>query len=226
MQQYLREPGYHSPKATDYDFEYVKTNDLTEQKTNAESGQLQWAIKQECSDWVEYGSTKNDGLNVSPQPIDLDPVTGKRCTLHAFDGNNMIRVGATKYLILRLENTEKVKIYFTGGSSSNAVLTTILTSDDGDRQILNSTLEINKKSTPRSDALELTLDPKKKYSLQIGGTQDIAVYAVNLWPGGSGIVANIDASDENDVVYSLQGIPVSNPGSQKIYIRKGQKYIY
>ena len=177
-----KDPGYHSPKATDYDFEYVKTNDLTEQKTNAESGQLQWVIKQACSDWVEYGSTKKDGLVVSPKEIDIDPITDERGALVAFDGNNMVRVGATKYLILRLENTGKVKIYFTGGSSSDGVLTAILTSEDGNSQILNSSLEINKNSTPRSDALELTLDSKKKYSLQIGGTQDIAVYAIKLWP--------------------------------------------
>ncbi len=177
-----KDPGYHSPKPTDHDFEYVKTNDLTEQKTNAESGQLQWVIKQECSDWVEYGSTKKEGLVVSPKEVDIDPITDERVTLARFDGNNMVRVGATKYLILRLENTGKVKIYFTGGSSSDGVLTTILTPEDGDSQILNSTVEINKNSTPRSDTLELTLDPKKKYTLKIGATQDIAVYAIKLWP--------------------------------------------
>ncbi len=219
-----KQEGYHTPVLSDYEFEYVKTHDLTEQKTNAQTGQLQWEIRQDCSDWVEYGSTKNDGLNVTPQNIDLDPITGKRITLATYK-DNMIRVGATKYVILRVEGTEKVQIYFTGGSSTPGTLAVTIESEDGEPQTVNSTLEISKKSTPRSDSVEFDINPSKKYVIKIGGTQDIAVYAFNLWPGEDNAVNSIDSDSKEGTIYNLQGIPVPNPTPGQIYIRNAQKFI-
>lgn len=219
-----KQEGYHKPVISDFDFEYVKTHDLTEQKTNAQTGQLQWEIRQDCSDWVEYGSTKNDGLNVTPQNIDLDPITGERITLKTYK-DNMIRVGATKYIILRVEATEKVQVYFTGGSSTPGTLAVTIENEEGDTRTINSSMEISKKSSPRSDSVEFELHPEKRYTIKIGGTQDIAVYAINLWTEDSNAVSSIDGDSMYEDLYDLQGMPIVNPKPGQIYIYNSKKYI-
>lgn len=221
-----KERAYHSPVITDYAFELVDVTLIPEQVANAETGASEWQIKNEYSDWVSYNTSP---VHVSGRSVELDPVTGAHTSWYTYSTGNMIRVGTEKHLSFYLTGTSRVKIYFNGAASTPGHLEVDLTPVGETTQSYASTLEVGKKTTVQSDTLILTLDAEKQYEMKLKGTQDMAIWALNLWDSTASDIDGIIIRNDEDTespIYNLQGqrVNVMHPG--QIYIRKGKKFIY
>lgn len=204
-----QELSYHVPRITheEYGFELVDASQFAEERANAETGKNEWKIKNEYSSWVIHTGSS---MNVSDRTgvIELDPVTGQTVPRYTYGTNKIIRVGTSRSLTLRLASTQKIKIYFNGAASTPGHLVVEVKSTDGDVSRHESNIEVGKKTTVQSDALEIALDAEKKYEVIIKGTQDMAVWALNLWPGAnSGINSIVEDTDDSQpkMIYSIDG---------------------
>lgn len=181
-----KELSYHTPVITREGdgFELVDASRFAELTTDAATGKEGWRIKNEYSDWVVHDG---QSMNVSGRTgmIELDPVTGETVERYTYGTDKIIRVGTRRSLTLRLADTRKLKVYFNGASSTPGHLVVEVKSADGNRAAYESAVEVGKKTSVASDTLIIDLDPEKKYEVTIRGTQDMAVWAFNLWPGGN-----------------------------------------
>lgn len=204
-----KELSYHTPVVThdEYGFELVDASQFAEERANAATGKKEWQIKNEYSAWVIHTGSS---MNVSDRTgvIELDPVTGKTVPRYTYGTNRIIRVGTARSLTLRLAGTGKIKIYFNGAATTAGHLVVDVKSDDGNVTGYETNLEVGKKTTVQSDAIEIALDSEKKYEVTLRGTQDMAVWALNLWPGAatgiSAIAGDIDDAQPT-TIYSIDG---------------------
>lgn len=227
-----QEHTHHIPQITheEYGFELVDASQFAEERTNAETGKSEWQIKNEYSSWVIHNGSS---MNVSDRTgvIELDPVTGQSVPRYTYGTNKIIRVGTSRSLTLLLATTKKIKIYFNGAASTAGHLVVEVKSDDGKVTKYESNMEVGKKTTIQSDALEIDLDSEKKYEVTIKGTQDMAVWAFNLWPGtNAGINSVAEDVDNNQptMIYSIDGRYIgsdSSISSSGIYIIKNKKVL-
>ena len=211
-----------------YGFELVDATQFAEQRANAETGKSEWQIKNEYSAWVIH---TGPSMNVSDRTgvIELDPVTGESVPRYTYGTNQIIRVGTSRSLTLLLAATKKIKIYFNGAASTAGHLVVEVKPGEENVTKYESTIEVGKKTTVQSDALEIDLDSEKKYEITIKGTQDMAVWAFNLWRGSIlGTTSTFEDVDEAQpiMIYSIDGRYLgSDPStlSPGIYIINGNK---
>lgn len=219
-----KERKHHTPVATDYDFELVDATLFPEQLPNAATGAQEWYIKNEYTDWVNYNVSP---VHVSGRMVELDPVTGEHTEFYEYSTNNMIRVNETKNLSLYIMGTERAKIYFNGAASTAGHLKLVVTPEGESPVTYESRIEVGKKTVIQSDTIVIELDGTKKYELTLKGTQDMAIWALNLWPGETSGITDITTNGEAEdcKVYNLQGQRVGALRPGQIYIRKGRKFI-
>ena len=208
---------YHAPVATaGYAFEFTDLTEVPTQEFDV------WIIKPEYATWM----THNDmPMNVSGRQVNLDPYTGQTVAYHVFGTNNMIRVGTNRELTMRVKNTSKFRIYYNGAASTPGHLIADVTPEGGQTVTHNATVENGKGQEPQSWYLEFELDQTKKYSILLHGTQDMALWALNLTPGSAGIDDIVIDLNGNAPIYNLQGIMVKNLVPGQIYIQNGAKFI-
>lgn len=213
----MSDENYHSPVVSDYAFELV---DMTQVPVKDEANE--WVISEPFTKWMSYNVYP---VQVGGRMVQLDPVTGETKDFYTYGTNNMIRVGSLKHLSVFVKETSKIKIYFNGAASTNGHLVVDVTPVGGETTIYETTKEVGKSSSPQSDCIEIPLNGGK-YEIVLKGTQDMAIWALNLWPGGAGLRGVVvDVENADLPIYNLQGIQVTNPVPGHIYIRGGQKFI-
>lgn len=212
-----KELSYHIPVITheDYGFELVDASQFAEERPNAATGKNEWQIKNEYSGWVIHSGPN---MNVSDRTgvIELDPVTGQNVPRYTYGTNKIIRVGTQRSLTLRLANTRKVKVYFNGAATAPGHLVVEVKPEDGNVTNHESSIEVGKKTIVQSDTIVINLDWEKKFEVTLKGTQDMAVWALNLWPGEFTGINDITADTVNDqptMIYSIDGRFLGNDPS-------------
>lgn len=204
-----KELSYHTPAITheEYGFELVDASQFAEECTNAVTGKKEWRIKNEYSSWVVHNGPS---MNVSDRTgvIELDPVTGETVPRYTYGTNKIIRVGTSRDLTLRLAGTRKIKIYFNGAATTPGHLVVEVKSEDGHTTKYETANELGKKTSVQSDAIAIDLDSDKTHEVILKGTQDMAVWAFNLWPGESTALNDITVDPVNakpTMIYSIDG---------------------
>lgn len=215
---------YRQPVTTDYAFELVDLTQIPEKVVNGATGAEEWALKHEYTDWVGYNASP---VQVGGRSVELDPATGEHTAWTTYGTGNMIRVGQEKWLTLYLTNTSKIKVYFNGAASSAGHLELEVSGDGVETKNYATTLEVGKKTTVQSDTLTVDLDATKQLALTFKGTQDMALWALNLWPGTStGISETMVGQAQDAEVYSLDGMRVSSQQPGNVYIvRKSDGHV-
>lgn len=219
-----KQVAHHVPVATDYEFELVDATLFPEQQPNAETGANEWVIKNEYSDWVKYSTSP---VQVGGRMVQIDPVTGEQCEYRNFGTMNMIRVGESKSLSLYIDKTKKATVFFNGAASTPGHIVVTVRPEGEEAYVLESTKEVGKTTgSVQSDMITFDLNGAKKHEIQLSGTQDMAVWALRLWPAGDSAVDEIELDKIGDgAIYNLQGIRVDNPLPGEIYIRNGKKFL-
>lgn len=219
-----KELSYHKPVATDYEFELVDATLIPEQLPNAATGASEWYIKNEYTDWVSYNTSP---VQVGGRMVELDPVTGEHTDWYTYSTNNMIRVGTSKHLSFYITGTKRARIYFNGAASTAGHLELVVTPEGGTPVTYASEMEVGKKTTRQSDFIDVELDEAQNHMLTLKGTQDMAIWALNLWPGSSSGIADLttEKSVNDGKVYNLKGQRVSHLVPGQVYIKDGKKVI-
>ena len=214
------EVSYHKPTPSDgLDFELTDLTQVPEKDSTDE-----WVVKDEFADWITYNVHP---VQVGGRSVQLDPKTGETVDYYTYGTNNMIRVGQQKWLTVRVANTTKARIYFNGAASTAGHLVAEVAGTGVTTQAYESKKEVGKKTDPQSDYLELQLDDTKEYAITLKGTQDMALWALCLWPGANSAEDEVEADmlDPNEPVYDVRGIRVTNLVPGTIYIQKGRKFV-
>lgn len=216
--------AYYKPTATTYEFELVDVTEIPEEYKIGET--TDWDIKNEYTSWVEYSSSS---VKVKKTSVQLDPVTGASKGFYMYGKGTTINVGTTNNLSLYLANTKQVRIYFNGLSATAGHLEVDVKPEGGTTTTFKSENEVGTKADKRSDYITFKLDDSKNNTVILRGTQDMGVWALNLWPGNYASGINDIMADENkdDVkIYNLQGQRVSRLIPGHIYIMNGKKVIW
>ncbi len=232
------ELSHHVPVATDgYDYELIDATQIPEGTPNAETGNTDWAIKNEYTSWV---TATEAGIHVgTSRPVYYDPYNDANklnsSTAISWGSGHEIRVYPAKPINIYVKGTKQIKFFINGGATpTGKLLMTINNQDTGESVTQTSRRNIGKSSSNPSDTINVFLDETKHYEinlsskpLQKGTTAEIAVWAMKMWPGDPTGINDVEfnATEENAPVYNLHGQRVDALRKGQIYIRKGKKFM-
>ena len=215
--QLSKELGYHTPEndAT-LGFELTYLYDVLNITTNAATGNAEYTIQNDFSDWVHYNEP---ALQVTNRNYaDMDARTGEKVTVYWFDKTepymSTLRqtrytpvVGMSRALSFSIKDCTKVKIYFNGSSSTPGTGKFVVTEVGGEPQTFVSSTALSKNTAQKSDVITADLDKTKSYNLTLQGTSDLSVWAIALWgSGATGIqTVTIGANADHLPAYNLAG---------------------
>lgn len=211
-----KELAYHTPANTEgLDFELTYLLNIIDENSNATTGKTEYTIANEYTDWIRCSQSPLQTTNRNYAEIDAR--TGEKVDIYDFNAEpyaSMLKqttilpvVGQNVNLYFYVQDTKKAKFFFNGSSSTAGTAKLTITPVGEASTTMNSTIELSKKTTIKSDTLAVELNPSKQYELKLNSTSDFSVWAVSLWQGTSTGIDGIagEAMADGDVLYNLSG---------------------
>lgn len=189
---------YYEPVAdAGSDHQLIWSPDMIFKDTQGTKGDKdQFQIRDGYDKWCDYYNPDANNVQAKEENSTavyyLNPLTDKSCSKTFVTGKAGTHAcyiaGTKKSMTYYLQNTKKIKYYYTGsGGAAKALHLVIKENGLGDGTIIQGPAAAGKSKV--SNCVEAELDPTKKYTVTIiadsnGG--DMLIYATKLWSGQGG----------------------------------------